>query len=174
MTTLLEPKDRRKHATTKGEVDKRGRGRGFLGWFRGHPWATRQMILTTTYTSSYLEYYKGDDLRDRIDIIDSTAETNDDITKAGGRAFAINVTLATGEVLMLAPYSHDERTTWLHRLNIAGLIPTAADRMAQQYSLNCLSELHESVAYTYFVFKAKNAIHVSTASQPLSSISLYV
>jgi hypothetical protein len=158
MMTLLEPTHRRKYATTEGQVDKRGRARGFLGWFRGHPWATRKMILTTTYTSSYLEYYKGDELRDRID---SSAQTNDDITKAGGRAFCINVTLKSGEVLMLSPYTHDERQTWLHRLNVAGLIPTAADRMAQQYSLNCLSELHESVAYTYFVFKSKNAIQIS-------------
>lgn len=136
-------------------VEKRGRGRGFLGWMRGHPWAERRLELEITYTSSILCYFKGEDvLRDRIDLMGASAvQVQDGNSLVDGRKNGVQITLATGEKLFLACHIAGDQKKILQSLRYAGDAPTPVDQLAEKLHLNVLMKDHERTIYNYISFK---------------------
>lgn len=85
-------------------VTKRGRGRGFFGFLRGHPWADRRLEMNITYTKSSMQYYKdNNELRDDINLMGCSAcQLQDGSTVCENRTRVVQITLATGEAIMFA------------------------------------------------------------------------
>lgn len=136
-------------------VDKRGRGRGFMGWMRGNPWAERRLELEITYTSSILCYFKGENvLRDRIDLMGSTSVQIQDMSSiVDGRKNGVQITLASGEKLYLACMVESDQRKVLQALRCAGDVPTSVDTLAERLHLNVLMKDHERTIYDYINFK---------------------
>ena len=144
----------------EGELIKRGRNKGFLGWFRGRPWATRHITLECTYTHSALRTWKGDEKRDTIDMIGCTAGECAPNT-VQGRKFCVEIKLRWGElfVMQIIPQNDDEaeaeaeRKRWIDALNVAGRMPTAVDAYVEKMKIHVLSVQHESCVYNYVTYK---------------------
>jgi len=136
-------------------VDKRGRGRGFVGWMSGHPWAERRLELDITYTSSHLSYFKGDnELRDRICLMGSTpVPVQDGNSVVDGRKNGVQITLANGEKLLLACHIASDQKRVLKALMSAGNAPNHVDNLAERLHLNVLMKDHERAVYDYIAFK---------------------
>ena len=161
-TVLRLDVDRRYHLGIEGELIKRGRNKGLMGWFKGRPWAQRHITLECTYTNSVLRTWKGDEKRDTIDILGSTARECDP-SAVNGKGFCIEILFSWGEVFILQVISSngdaeakEERRKWIDALNVAGRTPTAVDAIVEKMKIHVLSFEHESCVYDYIAFKTNN------------------
>lgn len=138
-------------------VEKRGRGRGFIGWLSGHPWAERRLELDITYTSSHLSYFKNEmEQRDRIDLMGSKAVcVQDGNSLVDGRKNGVQITLASGEKLYLACHIASDQKKVLKALEYAGDAPNHVDSLAERLHLNVLMRDHERSVYEYISFKGE-------------------
>ena len=164
-TIVRSDTNRRYHLGIEGELIKRGRNKGLFGWFRGRPWASRNITLECTYTNSVLRTWKEDEKRDTIDLLGCSAKECDPAS-VKGRPFCIAITFQWGEVFILQVDKNvhngdlaeveNERKRWIDALNAAGKRPTQVDVAAEKMKLHVLSFQHESVVYEYMQFRQQN------------------
>lgn len=137
------------------QVEKRGRGRGFFGFLRGHPWAERRLELHITYTKSSMQYYKdNNELRDDINLMGASAvQLQDGSTICEEKTKVVQITLLGGESILFACFSEADLKKALKALEHCGNTPGPVDRLAEKLRLDVLMKDHERILYGYIEFK---------------------